>query len=82
MNVEEHQLMYYVARPEVFNEYGITGNSFTPLESGMVFGHISLCNNMAVVSHGDNRVVPHTEQSLLNYIEYVDGYAGSTDAVL
>jgi len=76
-NVEAHQLMYYVAKPEVFNEYGIAGNSFTLLESGNVFGHISHCNNMAVVAHGDDRIVPHTAESLMMYIEYVDGYAYS-----
>lgn len=78
-NLEEQGLKYYLAPPEVFEEYGVSTSDSTRLQSGNVFKHIALCGDMAVFCHGDLRVVPFTQDALVSYIEYVDGYVGGNN---
>jgi len=82
MNPESNHLMYLMADPSVFENYHVDASGFTPLESGKVVAHMALCGNMGAVAMKDERVVGHTHEGLLAYIEWVDGYKGSTDEVL
>lgn len=75
MNIETSGLMFYVAKPEVFAEYGVTTQG-TLLQSGNVFIHASQCGTMAIRHNGDNRIVGYDYDGLMMYLEYVDGYAG------
>lgn len=74
MNLEEMLLMYILATPEVFAEYGVHQQG-TQLESGKVFLHASHCGLMAIRCQHDTRVVGFDNEGLQAYIEYVDGYA-------
>jgi hypothetical protein len=75
MNLEQDNLMYYVALPEVFAEYGVTQQG-TKLESGKVFIHASQCGTMAIRYNGDTRIQGYDAEGMAMYLEYVDGYEG------
>jgi hypothetical protein len=78
MNLENSHLMYYVALPEVFAEYGVTQQG-TKLESGKVFIHASQCGTMAIRYNGDTRIQGYDAEGMAMYLEYVDGYEGVDD---
>lgn len=75
MNIEEQNLMYLMAMPDVFEEYRVTPTEYTTLESGKIFIHASKCGLMPIMASGDTRVVGFDNEGLQAYIEYVDGYA-------
>jgi len=78
MNLENSHLMYYVALPEVFSEYGVNTQG-TRLESGKVFIHASQCGTMAIRYNGDTRIQGYDAEGMAMYLEYVDGYEGVDD---
>jgi hypothetical protein len=78
MNLENSHLMYYVALPEVFAEYGVNTQG-TRLESGKVFIHASQCGTMAIRYNGDTRIQGYDAEGMAMYLEYVDGYEGVED---
>jgi hypothetical protein len=78
MNLEQDNLMYYVALPEVFSEYGVTQQG-TRLESGKTFIHASMCGTMAIRYNGDTRIQGYDAEGMAVYLEYVDGYEGVDD---
>jgi hypothetical protein len=75
MHIETMNLMYYVALPEVFSEYGVNTQG-TRLESGKVFIHASQCGTMAIRYNGDTRIQGYDAEGMAMYLEYVDGYEG------
>jgi hypothetical protein len=77
MNIENMGLMWFVATPETFADYGVTQQG-TLLESGKVFIHASLCGTLAIRYNGDDRVQGYDEEGMQMYLEYVDGYKGGT----
>jgi hypothetical protein len=80
MSLERDFLMFFVALPEVFEEYHVTAQG-TPLESGKVFIHASHCGTMAVRYNGDTRIQGYDQEGIEMYLEYVDGYKGGNDGV-
>lgn len=78
MNIEQHNLMYFVADRATFAEYGVHEQG-TELQSGKIFIHAGLCGTMAVRYNGDDRVRGYTHEGLMAYLEYVDGYKGVDD---
>jgi hypothetical protein len=81
MNLEQNNLMYYIALPEVFAEYGVTQQG-TKLESGKIFIHASQCNTMAVRYNGDTRIQGYDAEGMAMYLEYVDGYYSGEEETL
>lgn len=79
-NIERDNLMYFVALPEVFGEYGVTEQG-TQLESGKVFIHASKCGIMAVRYNGDKRVLGFDKEGMKFYLQNVDNYLGYTEEV-
>jgi hypothetical protein len=75
MNLENSHLMFFVALPEVFAEYGVTQQG-TKLESGKTFIHASMCGTMAIRYNGDTRIQGYDAEGMAMYLEYVDGYEG------
>lgn len=75
MNVENENIMFLVALPEVFAEYHITPQEYTSLESGKIFTHASKCGLMVILAGGDNRVTGLDNEGMQMYLEYVDGYS-------
>ena len=78
MNLERDFLMYFVALPEVFAEYGVTQQG-TRLESGKVFIHASQCGTMAIRYNGDTRIQGYDADGMAMYLESVDGYEGNNE---
>jgi hypothetical protein len=78
MNLEQMNLMWYVALPEVFAEYNVNTQG-TRLESGKVFIHASMCGTMAIRYNGDTRIQGYDAEGMAMYLEYVDGYEGVDD---
>lgn len=80
MNIETNNLMWFVALPEVFADYGVEGGG-TLLASGKIMKHAKDCGNMAIRHNGDSRVQGYDEVSIKDYLTHVDDYAGNTQEV-
>lgn len=77
-NIEQSNLMFFVATPEVFAEYlGENTPILTMLQSGKGFAHMCHCRDMASRYSGDNRVLAFGHEALIEYLKYVDDYIGS-----
>ena len=79
--LEQDNLMFFMAKPEIFTEVYNVHEQGMMLESGDVFIHAGKCGTMAITAKYDDRVLGFTHEGMMAYIEYVDGYKGGEDGV-
>ena len=78
MNIEQNNLMYFIATPAVFTEYlGDSTPNLTMLKSGKAIAHMSACGDMPTVFSGDSRVMSMGYDAITSYLQFVDDYEGS-----
>lgn len=73
--IEEKDLMFIVADPQVFKDYQIPIEEYTTLESGKIMMHASRCGLNVFQIGCAPEVAKLSQEAAIAYVEFVDGYA-------